>query len=138
MRLGEIVIDSDNIEELSGFYAQLLGWTKSSQIHEGEKWIIVAKEDYSEAPIIFQENPDYRRPKWPVDRSDKEAQQQMIHLDFYVTMTEFSGAVGHAIECGAQICATQFTDSWTVLIDPSGHPFCIIPIPDEVYQQRYN
>lgn len=135
MRLGAIVIDSNNVEELSDFYARLLGWIKSSQIQEGEKWITVVKEDYSETPIVFQENLNYRKPKWP---PDKEEQQQMIHLDFYVSMDEFESKIEHAIKCGAKIPEAQFSDNWKVMLDPSGHPFCIIPIPADIYQQRYS
>lgn len=134
MKLGAIVLDSDNIEELSGFYERLLGWTKSSQIQEGEKWITVIKADYSETPLIFQENPDYKRPIWP---PNKEEQQQMIHLDFYVSKDEYEDKIEHAIQCGAEIAENQFSKNWKVMLDISGHPFCIIPLPTDVYQQRY-
>jgi len=135
MRLGAIVVDSDNVEELSDFYARLLGWTKSSQIQEGEKWITVVKDDYSETPIVFQENLNYRKPIWP---SDKEEQQQMIHLDFYVSMAEYESKIEHAIKCGAKMSEDQFSGNWKVMFDPSGHPFCIIPIANDIYQQRYS
>ena len=134
MRLGAVVLDSDNIEELSDFYARMLGWTKSSQILDGEKWITVAKEDYSETPLLFQENFEYKRPKWP---SEKEEQQQMIHLDFYVSMDEYENKIEHAIKCGAIVMESQFSDKWTVMADISGHPFCIIPLPKDIYEQRY-
>lgn len=135
MRLGSIVIDSNNTEELSDFYTRLLGWTKSVQVVEDEKWIIVAKADYSETPLVFQENPDYKKPTWP---TDKEEQQMMIHMDFYVSMDEYESKIEHAIKCGAYVLESQFTDDWKVLADPSGHPFCIIPIPNDIYQQRYH
>lgn len=135
MRLGAIIIDSDNIEALGDFYASLLGWTQSSQIEEGEKWITVIKDDYSETPLVIQENPDYKRPKWP---QEKDEQQQMVHLDFYVRRDEYEDKIEHAIQCGAQLAETQFADGWKVMLDPSGHPFCIIPIPEDVYKLRYS
>lgn len=134
MKLGAVVLDSDNIEELSDFYARMLGWAKSSQILDGEKWITVAKEDYSETPLLFQENLEYKRPKWP---SEKEEQQQMMHLDFYVSMDEYESKIEHAIQCGAIMMENQFSDKWTVMADISGHPFCIIPLPKDIYEQRY-
>ncbi|MDL2233580.1 hypothetical protein LJC63_08415 [Ruminococcaceae bacterium OttesenSCG-928-L11] len=134
MRLGAIVLDSDNIEELSDFYAKLLGWTKSSQMQDGEKWITVIKADYSETPLVFQQNTDYRRPMWP---STKAEQQQMIHMDFYVKADALDDTVKHAIECGAKLADSQLSGDWAVLTDVSGHPFCIIPIPNEVYAERY-
>lgn len=134
MRLGAIVLDSDNIEELSDFYAKMLGWTKSSQIHDGEKWITVIKEDYTETPLVFQDNPDYKKPVWP---SDKKEQQQMIHLDFYVRMDGYDKKLEHAVKCGAKMVESQLSNDWKVMVDSSGHPFCIIPIPNEIYKQRY-
>lgn len=134
MILGAIVIDSDNIEALSDFYAELLGWTKSSQLQDGEKWITVIKPDYSQTPLVFQENPNYQRPVWP---STKEAQQQMLHLDFYVKSDAYADKIQHAIQCGASVVESPSSDDWTVLADISGHPFCIIPIPNEMYEQRY-
>lgn len=134
MKLGAIVLDSDNIEKLSDFYAEMLGWTKNSQIHDGEKWITVIKSDYTETPLVFQENPDYQKPVWP---SAKAEQQQMVHLDFYVKADEFEEKIVHAIKCGASMAENQFTSDWKVMMDPSGHPFCIIPIPKEIYEQRY-
>lgn len=134
MRLGAIVLDSDNIEALSDFYAKLLGWTKSSQMHDGEKWITVIKEDYTETPLVFQENPDYKKPAWP---SNKEEQQQMLHLDFYVRTDEFKEKVEYAIKCGAKMAESQLSNDWIVMTDISGHPFCIIPIPNEIFEQRY-
>lgn len=134
MRLGAIVLDSDNIEELSDFYVRMLGWTKSSQIDGGEKWITVIKEDYTETPLVFQDNPYYKKPVWP---SNKEEQQQMTHLDFYVRMDEYENKIEHAIKCGAKMADTQLSSDWKVMLDRSGHPFCIIPIPNEIYEQRY-
>ena len=135
MKLGAIVLDSDNIEELSDFYTKMLGWTKSSQSHEGETWITVIKDDYTETPLVFQNNPSYKKPIWP---SNKEEQQQMIHLDFYVSMDEYEEKVEHAIKCDAKMVENQLSDDWKVMTDSSGHPFCIIPIPKEIYGQRYN
>ena len=62
MKLGAIVLDSDNIDELSDFYASLLGWTKNIQTHNGEKWITLIKDDFTETPFVFQENPNYKKP----------------------------------------------------------------------------
>lgn len=134
MRLGAIVIDSNEVEVLSDFYANLLGWVKTSQIQNGEKWITVAKEDYTETPLLFQYNPDYKIPKWPANNQE---QQQMIHLDFYVSDNDFENKIAHAVKCGAKIVEEQFSNNWKVMIDPSGHPFCMIPIPKEIYEQRY-
>ena len=126
MRLGAIVIDSNNSEELSGFYQNLLNWTIERQVFEGEKWIILKNADGNCTPLVFQEVNNYVPPKWPwIDGS----QQQMLHLDFYVHADDFDSEVQRAISCGARLSEIQFSESWRVLLDPAGHPFCIIPIP---------
>lgn len=49
----------------------------------------------------------------------------MCHLDFY--SDNVAESVKHAIKCGATEASYQSTDNWRVMIDPAGHPFCIIP-----------
>ena len=61
----------------------------------------------------------------------------MIHLDFYVQTNAFEKEVDHAIKCGAKVAENQLSGNWKVMMDISGHPFCIIPIPKEIFEQRY-
>lgn len=116
------VLDSDNIEELSAFYANLLGWTKIPH-NPGDEWIALVNDN--SFALVFQQVDNYRRPVWP---GTSDQQQQMMHLDFYVDDPE--AAIEHAISCGAVLSDTQEGDFWKVLIDPAGHPFCILPKRD--------
>ena len=130
MKLGAVVIDSNNSEELSEFYSKLLGWSKEIQFSEGEKWIIVSG-NAGETPLVFQEVSNYQKPTWP---SAEGLQQQMMHLDFYVKPDEFESKVSHAILCGAIISEVQFFgEHMKVFIDPFGHPFCIISVPNSYW-----
>ena len=117
MRLGAIVLDSDDSESLADFYQRLLGWENYS--NDGE--YVYLSCDEKSLPLIFQEDKDYRKPAWPTCH---EQQQQMIHLDFYTD--DLDNEVNHAIRCGAELAKTQYSDYWRVLIDPAGHPFCIV------------
>ena len=130
MKLGAVVIDSNNSEELSEFYSKLLGWSKEVQFYEGDKWIIVSGDE-GDTPLVFQEVSDYQKPTWPP--ADGQ-QQQMLHLDFYVKPDEFESKVSHAVLCGATISESQFFDEhMKVFIDPLGHPFCIIAVPNSYW-----
>ena len=130
MKLGAIVIDSNNSEKLSDFYSKLLGWSKEVQNSEGDKWIIVSG-DAGDTPLVFQEVSDCQKPTWPPVHGQ---QQQMLHLDFYVKPDEFESKVSHAISCGAVLSEVQFfADHMNVLIDPFGHPFCIIAVPNSYW-----
>ena len=119
MKLGAIVLDSNNSDEWASFYQKLLGWKKTRY---DDEWIIVSSENGEGTPLVFQENKNYKKPIWP---STSGEQQQMIHLDFYVDHVE--EAIKHALSCGAQVSEVQLSNDWQVLLDPAGHPFCILP-----------
>jgi len=114
-----VVLDSDNPDELSDFYQKLLGWEKRKYTTSS-----IVFNDYDGMPfqLLFHYDKNYVPPVWP---AEPEKQQQMAHLDFFVENLE--EGVSHALSCGAVLAPIQFTDSWRVMIDPAGHPFCICP-----------
>ena len=120
MRLGAVVLDSGNAEQLAEFYQQLLGWTK----HRNKMGFLYLSDGGDGIRLLFQEDAHYERPTWP---SEQGRQQQMTHLDFYVD--DLAREVSHAISCGAELAAVQYSEFWRVLIDPAGHPFCMAQIP---------
>ena len=48
----------------------------------------------------------------------------MEHLDFAVD--DLPAAVARAVSLGARVADEQFTQDWTVMLDPEGHPFCLL------------
>ena len=114
------VLDSDNADKLSAFYERLLGWTR----FPGEEFTVLANVGQTGFPawITFQQVNDYARPVWPATADE---QQQMAHLDVHVENVE--EAVEYALSCGATLAEIQFEDEWRVMLDPAGHPFCILP-----------
>jgi catechol-2,3-dioxygenase len=120
MKLGAVVLDSDNSKALAGFYQRLLGWTECRD--DGE--YIYLSDGTKGVRLIFQEDADYKKPAFPADR---EQQQQMMHLDFY--SGDLEKDVRHAVSCGAELSQAQYSDDWRVMTDPAGHPFCIVRIP---------
>ena len=119
MKLGAIVLDSANSEQLSDFYSKLLGWTKQRY---DEEWIIVASDKGEGVPLVFQQTDNYCPPVWPAQDGK---QQQQMHLDFYVD--DVAESVKHALSCGAVLSDVQFDKHWRVMLDPAGHTFCILP-----------
>lgn len=115
-----VVLDSDNADELSAFYERLLGWTR----FRGEEYTVLTNVEQEGCPtwITFQQVDEYVPPVWPATLDE---QQQMAHLDFHVEDVE--EGVKHALACGATMAESQYDDRWRVMIDPSGHPFCILP-----------
>jgi predicted enzyme related to lactoylglutathione lyase len=112
--LGEIVLDTDDPPRLAEFYAALLGWPITRQ---EEDWWTVGTE--AGPQMSFQLALDHRPPSWP----DHDVPQQ-FHLDLDVD--ELPSAVAYAESLGARPADnTRSTETFVVLLDPSGHPFCL-------------
>lgn len=120
IKMYSFTLDCKDSHELAKFYATLLNWEIGFNDEE-YAWVYPPGTHHGSYPgIVFQRNPEYIPPVWP---EEPEAQQQMAHLDFAVN--DLDKAVQHAISCGAKIADDQFSDSWRVMFDPSGHPFCL-------------
>ena len=120
IRLYAFTLDCTDLKALAKFYADLLHWVVP---FEAEDYMCVAPPQTQQGAypgITLQYNPEYKPPVWP---DAPEAQQQMAHLDFAVN--DLEKAVQHALRCGATLADAQFSDHWTVLFDPAGHPFCL-------------
>jgi hypothetical protein len=71
--------------------------------------------------LVFQLATVYRPPVWP----PVEGQQRpMVHLDFQVG--DVDAAVADAVALGATGAESQPQDHVRVLLDPAGHPFCLL------------
>ena len=118
-----MTIDCHDPMKLAEFYAALTGWTV---MFSNDEYTVLGAPgtEQGEYPCItFQRNEDYVPPVWPEKAG---AQQQMAHVDFSVDDLEKS--VEYALECGATKANDQFDDSWVVMFDPAGHPFCLCVI----------
>lgn len=110
-----IAFDCPNANELADFYVKLTGWNK--EISSGAFAALRTPEGIL---LVFQTVEDYVPPVWPWE---KGKQQQMAHIDFYVD--DLADAEENAIKCGARKAEVQYYDTSTVMLDPTGHPFCL-------------
>lgn len=117
IHFSSIVLDSADSNSLADFYVKLLGWQKYS---DDPEWIFV-RQDQEYPLIIFQQTDDYVPPVWP---NEPGKQQAGTHMDFGVS--NLAEAVEHALACGAKKAEIQYSTHWTVMIDPAGHPFCLV------------
>lgn len=118
LKFDKVVLDCIDPHSLSEFYMNLLGWKKGFDTG----WFVIIGSETSNVDIAFQKNDDYVPPVWP---EAEGCQQQMLHLDFAVTPIEHRYWVEKAESLGAKVAGMQFSDQWTVMLDPEGHPFCI-------------
>ena len=120
IKMSAFTLDCKDQLELAKFYAALLKWEIPFY---DEDYAVVSAPGTNQGAypgITFQRNPEFKPPVWP---EEPEAQQQMAHIDFAVN--DLEKAVQYAIQCGATMADKQFSDRWTVMFDPSGHPFCL-------------
>lgn len=117
--INSVTIDCRNPKALADFYVRLLGW---SILLETEDFVSIGTPGFP-VRIGFQLNELYVPPVWPEQEGHP---QQMEHLDFKAAdHADMEAIVRHAVNCGAKIAPKQYSEDWTVLIDPEGHPFCI-------------
>lgn len=120
IKLYSLTIDCKEPRELGKFYAALLRWELGSNDEE-YAWAYPPGTQQGEYPcVVFQRNADFVPPVWP---DEPGSQQQMAHMD--IAVDDLEKAVRHAVACGATVASTQYSKDWTVMIDPSGHPFCL-------------
>lgn len=115
--LHSIVLDTPDLKGLSRFYETVAGVRTSSV---DDDWVTTTTPEGWR--IAFQEANDHVPPSWP----SQERPQQM-HLDFIVP--DLAAAIAGAERAGA----TRLDgggDTFAVLADPSGHPFCLCHRPD--------
>ncbi|SFH82028.1 Catechol 2,3-dioxygenase [Lachnospiraceae bacterium NLAE-zl-G231] len=121
LKLKTVILECNHIHQLSSFYSDFLGWP----IVFKEENFIRLQSPESDMGIAVQYAEDYVAPVWP---SESEKQQMMVHLDFGVKdKKELAEWVDRAIKSGAKLAQMQYGDGeWITMIDPAGHPFCIV------------
>jgi catechol 2,3-dioxygenase-like lactoylglutathione lyase family enzyme len=118
-KLGAVSIDCDDPAALAQFYVALLGL---EVMFESETFVALTG---GPLPLTFQRVEDHQPPTWPEGSTPKQ-----LHLELAVS--DLDAVESSAIALGATKADTQpNVESWRVLIDPAGHPFCITTlIPD--------
>jgi len=112
--LGDIVLDTDDPPRLAEFYSALLGWPI---IRREEDWWSIRTETGPQ--MSFQLALDHRPPSWPTNDVP-----QQFHLDLDVA--DLPSAVAYAQSLGATLADNSHSaETFVVLLDPSGHPFCL-------------
>jgi hypothetical protein len=106
------VVDCADPKALAAFYLQMLD---AEVLFEDDTYTFIGYR--GQVNIAFQRVEGYRPPSWP-------GAGKQTHLDF---------RVGDVAQAEAQLLALgavkpEFqpgAGTWTVLLDPAGHPFCL-------------
>jgi hypothetical protein len=119
MQIAGVTIDCGDPAAMASFYAQALIGDIS---HEDETGAQVRLADGQ--LLLFRHVVDYRPPTWP----SQELPIQ-LHFEYYVDDVTIAEARLHLL--GATTAESQDNDDadLIVMLDPAGHPFCIIKRP---------
>jgi hypothetical protein len=109
--LKTVVWDAPDLRALADFYVNVAGLTRA---YEDDEWITLTGPDGWRFAVQYAA--DHVPPRWP----DPACPQQM-HLDLQVA--DIDAAAGHAEKLGARKIGGG--ETWHVLADPAGHPFCV-------------
>ncbi|WP_426978630.1 VOC family protein [Pseudarthrobacter sp. O4] len=117
-RLAAVSVDCADPAVLSDFYRRLLD---AEVFFESDDFVALKGAGVM---LTLQRVQNYRPPEWPGDVSPKQ-----LHLEFAVD--DLDAAEQQVISLGARRAGVQPSpDRWRVLLDPAGHPFCLMhPIP---------
>ncbi|MBS41629.1 MAG: glyoxalase [Nocardioides sp.] len=105
-------LDCAEVAPEADFWAAMLGWE-----------VVASTDDYAMLVgagqrLGFGRVEGYRPPSWPDEGGGKQ-----FHLDLAVD--DLDAAAEHATTLGARLVDPQPGDTWRVLLDPAGHPFCL-------------
>ncbi|MFJ8471314.1 VOC family protein [Kitasatospora sp. NPDC094011] len=117
-RLTTLVVDCADPVALAEFYRQATGWELT---HSERDFAALAAA--TGPGLAFSRVEGHRAPGWPEGRT-------RLHLDF--TVTDPDDAAPALLALGATRPEAQPGEGrWIVLLDPEGHPFCLVRATDE-------
>ena len=111
-RLAMITLDCADPEASARFWSAMLGWEVA---HAQAEYAMLTGPSHA---LGFGRVDDYAPPTWPHDRGSKQ-----FHFDLAVDDLDAAGA--QAADLGATVLDEQPGETWRVMIDPGGHPFCL-------------
>ncbi|KAA0918325.1 VOC family protein [Dietzia sp. ANT_WB102] len=107
-----ITVDCADPPASATFWSHVLGWDVA---HSQDEYAMLSGPT---SALGFGLVPDYRAPTWPNSHGSKQ-----FHFDLAVD--DLATAEDAMVALGARVPDEQPGDSWRVLIDPGGHPFCL-------------
>ena len=109
--LAMVNLDAAQTKPMADFWSAVLGWP-----------VVYLDEDYAmltgpSHALGIGALPDYQPPAWPNDG------RKQYHFDLAVE--DVDAAADRFVALGAERPAEQPGETWVVLLDPAGHPFCL-------------
>lgn len=116
--LASITLDCADPVRLADFWSALLGLPVEFQADDGSAVALRASGFFVSCVRVD----GYVAPVWP---GEGAASSQQVHLDLQVP--DLDAGTERALQLGARLATPQpQPDMWRVLLDPEGHPFCLM------------
>ena len=108
-----VTLDSSDAPRDARFWSSVLGWEVA---HQQDEYAMLTGP--GGIALGLGVVPDHEPPGWPNERGTKQ-----FHLDLAVD--DIDAAAQQCVDLGATLPDEQPGETWRVLLDPSGHPFCL-------------
>ena len=108
-----LTLDSSDARRDARFWTAVLGWEVA---HEQDEYAMLTGPGGQ--ALGFGTVEGHEAPGWPNELGTKQ-----FHLDLAVD--DLDEGVAACVELGATFPDEQPGETWRVLLDPSGHPFCL-------------
>ncbi len=99
----------------AAFWSALMGWDVA---HVQDEYAMLAAPGGGQPALGFGQVTGYQPPTWP-----DEGGRKQFHLD--LACADIAATEARALELGATLADPQPGETWRVLLDPAGHPFCL-------------
>jgi predicted enzyme related to lactoylglutathione lyase len=108
-----VTLDSTDARRDAAFWSAVLGWDVAAV--EDEYAMLTGPGGVA---LGLGTLADHEAPGWPNEHGSKQ-----FHFDLAVT--DLDAAAEEIVGLGASLPDEQPGETWRVLLDPSGHPFCL-------------
>jgi catechol 2,3-dioxygenase-like lactoylglutathione lyase family enzyme len=113
-RIAMVTLDCAEVAPSAEFWSAFLGWEVAAT---SEDYAMLTSPGCGPALGLGRVE-GHQPPSWP-----DEGGRKQFHLDLAVT--DLDAEAERAVGLGARLADPQPGDTWRVLIDPAGHPFCL-------------
>ncbi|WP_200948043.1 VOC family protein [Nocardioides sp. Soil774] len=113
-RIAMVTLDCAEVAPAAQFWSALLGWRVAAQDAD---YAMLTGRDGSPALGLGRVE-GHQPPSWPDEGGHKQ-----FHLDLAVD--DVDALTERALDLGARLADPQPGETWRVLVDPAGHPFCV-------------
>ena len=111
-RLAMVTLDCQDPRASATFWSRMLGWEVA---HAEDEYAMLTGPS---SALGFGRVEGYQPPSWPNERGSKQ-----FHFDLAVD--DLDQAQEAAVALGATVADPQPGETWRVLLDPDGPPFCL-------------